>query len=147
MGAIIVLCCILALPDAYRRPLKPQWHPFAARFDSLASPRDVLVVPFRSQQENWEDALLLAGLQRYSAHPDRPVLVLSRPISADVLAELRAAPGAWLVTGQSPPQVDQYLPGAAGETSLWTLNACSAVKLVLPQSPATATSIPPSPRP
>jgi uncharacterized membrane protein len=137
MGAIIVLCCILALPDAYRRPLKPQWRPFAAKFDSLASSQDVLVVPFGSQQENWEDALLLAGLQRYSAHPDRPVLVLSKPISAELLAQLRQAPTAWFLSASSPAPVDQFLPGAGAETSIWALNACTLMKLVLPPTPST----------
>jgi hypothetical protein len=86
-------------------------------------------------------------LQRYSAHPDRPLLVLSGPIRADVLAQLREAPGVWLVTGKGPSLVHEYLPGATVETSLWALNACTLLKLALPEAPATAASARPSPPP
>jgi hypothetical protein len=147
MGAAIVLCCLIALPDAYQRPLKPHWRQFAARFDQFASPQDVLVVPFESRKQNWEDALMLVGLQRYSVHPDRPVLVLSEPLTPQVLAQLRAAPGAWFLTTAQHSPVDWYVPGAGGESSMWAPGAGSLMKLTLGSPPATAKSTPPSPPP
>jgi uncharacterized membrane protein len=109
--ALVVASCVAALPEAYNRYWKPDYRGFAVDFDRVAGPDDLIVCVYRSP-DDWYESILLAATTHYSAHPNRPMLILSGPITSALHSEVVQAPAVWFISGDPSFAADRFIPGA-----------------------------------
>jgi hypothetical protein len=109
---IIVLGCLLSLPEAYNQFWKTDLRGLTRDLDAEAGADALLIIPYRSKDQDWASSLLLAGIEHYSKHPHRPTLALSRPISDQARAEAARSPQIWILSSGKYASIEQFLPGA-----------------------------------
>jgi hypothetical protein len=102
-----------------------------------ASARDVVVIPVAVIGGNfWGYAWqLYTAISQYAYSPTRPVLILSRPATPQLMARLGAASGVWVISyrGVSPTEV---LPGCVPEAPVNFFPVAELYRVHIPEAPA-----------
>jgi hypothetical protein len=140
LAAIIVLGSLTLLPDAYDQYWKPDYRGFARQLDRESSPDDLLIIPYSARLQDWSASLLLSAVQHYSAHPHRPTLALSSPISDAARHDAIRAPSAWLLLSSTQNvSAEQLLPHTKMGPPMSAFNVGTRIRIEFqPTSPATS---------
>jgi len=108
------LACVLSIEETYSRYWKPDLRGYATRFNADVGSDDV-VLSTATGPWDWYHPVLYSAITHYAPQASRgtrPLIVLTEPASADVIAQLRRAPRVWIVSGDENPAIDKLIPGA-----------------------------------
>lgn len=100
LPAAAVLGAAVSLPAAYQRTW-PDYRPLAAHLDQYVGGDDIVVFMRRPGWE-WHAGFQYATWSHYSRRPTPRCLFLDGDVTAELLAELRRAPAAWIVSHEEP---------------------------------------------
>jgi uncharacterized membrane protein len=134
LPALATAVALVALPVAYQ-PFKQDWRRVAQFVGEHVGPGQVVVIPVAVVDGDWWGYAwqLYTAISHYAYSPDRSILILNRPATPALLAQLHDAPGVWLLSyrGVSPAEV---LPGCSPGPSveLWPVAVAFPVTINLP---------------
>jgi hypothetical protein len=111
------------LPASLREPAsKKDWQPIASAAAASMQPGDPLIVTAAADRA----PLVYLYVSHYLGPMDRPIAIVTRPISRELEAKLRVHPRVWIISAwsQLPPLFDaaklQPITGS-DEADLWQM--------------------------
>ncbi len=112
---VMAICCVISLPAAYDRNIKPHWNELAAAVDRRVPPGATIAFAGVGWG-NWYTGALMMAVNRYQTRDHRPIVMLDdTPVGPDQLRRLRAAGPIWAVMAWSPKRPSELLPGFDSE--------------------------------
>ncbi|MGH7177397.1 MAG: hypothetical protein ACREJC_08460, partial [Tepidisphaeraceae bacterium] len=134
--AIIAVLCVINLPAAFNDP-GPDNRAVAAVIDAKIRPGEVVVF-YPADNADWYASHLFLGVSHESATFPWPSVIMRGPADQELIAELRSAPGVWLLDGTYRLDVGTILPGARSFIPMGTWPHTGACAYVRFNPPATA---------
>lgn len=114
LPATALLACVLSMEETYSRSWKPDLRGYARMFNADVAPDDVVMVR-SSGVWDWYHAVLYSAITHYQpvgTAGQRPLVVLTKPASPELIAQLAAAPRVWIISGGEDPEIEKLIPGA-----------------------------------
>jgi hypothetical protein len=130
--AAFVLYCVTSLPWTYDAP-KPEWRRLGQDFGRHATDDD-LVLYYTASGRDWYSGVMYLATEYYAPQLRVPTVVVTRPLTADVLARARAARTVWLATDSATPDIPRLVPGfhAVRSTFCWGVGFLNQLTLDAP---------------
>lgn len=114
LPAVAVLACVLSIEEAYSRYWKPDLRGYAQLFAEDVGPNDIVLATALGPWD-WYHPVLHSAITHYAlddAGRARPLVVLTKPPSPQLVAQLAKAPRVWIISGGEDPQIEKLIPGA-----------------------------------
>lgn len=100
--AAVAIACLMVLPAALREPAsKKDWQPIASAAADSMQPADTLIVTAPPDRA----PLVYLYVSHYLGQMNRPVAIITRPVSPQLEAELRSQSRLWVISAwaELPP--------------------------------------------